>query len=425
MAPMQHAALRAPEGCVAYLAWDPSVPEALAVDPRLDQVEALLALARERGVRIRAVIDTHTHADHLSGARRLAERAGAELLAPAGSRIAAPARRVAPGSTFKAGALDVRVLAAPGHTPDAVALHAGGALFTGDSLFLEGVGRTDFPGGSADDLLDTLQAFEALPDDTLVLPGHDYASRGEAPLGRLRAEHPVLSRTGRAERRDLVAGKGASIPDIRDFLDWNLAAADLSPLPPRAAHDRARDGSALLVDVRTRAEAAVARIPGALNVPLQELDVRAGELPKDKELVLVCRTGLRAASARSLLEARGVKATVLSGGLEPWRKLGLPLIEARPGVLPLDRQVQIGAGLMVLTGVLLGAFVSPWALMLSGFVGGGLIFAGMTGTCGLTRVLARMPWNRPPASAAAVPLCSAGGAPPASTCSAGSAPKKG
>ena len=406
------ASLRAPEGCVAHLVWDPASGEALAVDPRLDKVEALLSLARERGVRVRAVIDTHTHADHLSGARRLAARAGAELLAPAGSGLKAPVRRVEPGSSFRVGGLEVRVLAAPGHTPDSVALLAAGRLYTGDALFVEGVGRTDFPGGSPDALLDTLEAFEALPPETLVVPGHDYQSRGEATLASLRASHPVLAESDRNVRRARVSGKGAVIPDIRHYLDWNLAPSESGPLPVRAAQALARGGSAALIDVRTPAELRHSRIAGSTALPLADLESRADALPRDRELILVCRTGHRAESARRALAERSMPATVMEGGLEAWRQAGLPLVEARPGVLPLDRQVQIGAGGLVLAGVALGAGVTPWALALAGFVGAGLVFAGLTGTCGLARLLALMPWNRPSVGAAPPPgpSCSAGGA---------------
>src|SRR5690606_25292598 len=132
----------------------------------------ILASAAGSQLRIRAVIDTHTHADHLSGARRLASRAGAELLAPSGSKLRALARRVEPGASFRVGGLEVQVLAAPGHTSDAVALLVDGRRLTGDALFLDGIGRTDFPGGSAEDALRTLETFAALPPETVVLPGH-------------------------------------------------------------------------------------------------------------------------------------------------------------------------------------------------------------------------------------------------------------
>jgi glyoxylase-like metal-dependent hydrolase (beta-lactamase superfamily II) len=403
------AAFRVPEGCVAYLIWDPESKDGLIVDPRLDQVEELAAAAREKGVRVRGVIDTHTHADHLSGARRLAVKTGAEFLA-------------AKSGIFKAGTLEIQGLAAPGHTPDSVALLVGGHVFTGDALFLEGVGRTDFPGGSPDDLLGTLERLEALPGDTVVHPGHDYPSKGEATLEVLRREHPVLSEKDRAARRERVAGKGAAIPDIRDYLAWNLAKEEPADLPARASQALARGRSAVLVDVRTPAEIGQMKIAGSIEAPYAELGSKAEDLPKDAELILVCRTGLRSRGAQDFLRERGIASRVMAGGLDAWRAAGLPVSGVGGGVLPIDRQLQLTVGFMVFTGVLLGVFVTPWALIVPGFFGAGLMFAGATGLCGLTHVLAKLPWNRPkggpPPSA-----CSAGG-PPVSACSAGTRPPR-
>ena len=426
--------LRAPEGCVAYLAWDRSSNQALAIDPRLDQIEDLLETARDRRVRIVAVLDTHTHADHFSGAARLAARAGAELLTPSGSKLAAPARRIAPGSTFALGELTVKALAAPGHTPDSLALHVDGHVFTGDALFLEGVGRSDFPGGSPDELLTTLEGLEALPPETIVHPGHDYANKVEATLASLRREHPVLAERDRAARRARVAGSGAPIPNIAHFLAWNTLAREGQDLPPGAVQALVRGRTAALVDVRTAAEVAMARIPGAINLPLAELESRIAELPAGRELVFSCRTGVRARSALEILARHGRPARLLEGSLDGWRRAGLPLVESRPGALPIDRQVQLIVGLGVLAGTAVGYLVHPLALVLPAFFGAGLAFAGATGTCGLALVLARMPWNRPttPPSGAPASLCSAGAAPaslcsagaaPASSCSAGAAPK--
>ena len=408
---------RAPEGCTAHLLWDPASREALAVDPRLDQIEEILEASRGLGLQLRGVIDTHTHADHLSGARRLAVRAGAALLAPAGSSLKAPARRLSPGSSFFLGGLEIRVLAAPGHTPDHIALLAGGRLFTGDALFLDGVGRTDFPGGSPDELLATLEAFEALPDDTIIHPGHDYGNRGEASLGSLRVDHPVLSVADRAARRARVAGEGRDIPDIRGYLSWNLAGDEPLLLPPRAAQALHRGRSAVLVDVRTPAEIDQAHIEGSTPLPLAGLESRRSELAADREIILVCRTGRRAETAREILSRGGIAARILEGGLEAWRAAGLPLVEPRPGVLPIDRQVQLAAGGLVFAGTLAGALWTPWALLLPAFVGAGLMFAGSTGSCGLARLLASLPWNRPARGRApeAPPSCSAGGG----SCSAG------
>ena len=178
------------DGCLAYLVVDEASHTALAIDPRLDQVDRLLAVLTARDVRLVHALDTHTHADHLSGVRRLAQRTGATVLAHAASKLKSPARRVRGGETFEVGTRTIEVLDAAGHTPDSLALRVDGHLFTGDALFAGGAGRTDFMGGSASALYDTFRAFEALPDDTVVHPGHDYVGR------RLYLLHnPITGRT--------------------------------------------------------------------------------------------------------------------------------------------------------------------------------------------------------------------------------------
>jgi hypothetical protein len=132
-----------------------------------------------------------------------------------------------------------------------------------------------------------------------------------------------------------------------------------------------------------------------------------------QDIVVVCRTGVRATIAAEALARAGRRARVLEGGIQAWRRAGLPLRQGRKR-LPVDRQVQLVVGLMVLAGVALGALVSPWFLLVAAFFGAGLTFAGATGTCALALVLMRMPWNRPlgaPAPAADA-VCAAGGGTP-------------
>lgn len=180
-----------------------------------------------------------------------------------------------------------------------------------------------------------------------------------------------------------------------------------------------------MVDVRSPIEFAGERIDGALNLPLETLDTRLHELPEQAEVIVVCRTGVRATIAAETLGRAGHRSRVLEGGVLAWRGAKLPLRVGRRR-LPVDRQVQLIAGSMVLIGVILGAFVNPWFLGLAAFFGAGLTFAGATGTCGLALALMKMPWNRPlgaPPSEGAVCAASGAGtstcaAPTASTCSA-------
>lgn len=151
-----------------------------------------------------------------------------------------------------------------------------------------------------------------------------------------------------------------------------------------------------LLDVRTPAEFGGVHIAGSVNVPLGALPARLDDLTQDADaaLVLICRTGQRAEQARRQLDAAGVTgAVVLEGGLEAWERAGQPVQRGEAG-MSLERQVRIAAGSLVVLGVALGVFVHPGFLGLAGFVGAGLVFAGITDTCGMGLLLARMPWNR-------------------------------
>lgn len=169
----------------------------------------------------------------------------------------------------------------------------------------------------------------------------------------------------------------------------------LKTISPEDAARMLREG-ATLVDVREPDEHARTRIPGARNLPLSKLEEAELALHDGKPVLFHCRSGARTEgnAARLAAKAGACEAFVVAGGLEAWKRAGLPVTEDRRQPLELMRQVQIAAGSMVLLGVLLGAFVAPAFYALSGFVGAGLVFAGVTGTCGLASLLRLMPWNR-------------------------------
>jgi glyoxylase-like metal-dependent hydrolase (beta-lactamase superfamily II)/rhodanese-related sulfurtransferase len=415
---------RAPDdGCLGYLVVDEASRTALAIDPRLDLVERFEEAARRRGVRVRHVLDTHTHADHLSGLRRLAERTGATVLAHAASKLKGPATRLTGGTSFELGTKTVAVLDAPGHTPDSLALLVDGHLFTGDALFAGGAGRTDFMGGSAAELFETFRRFEALADSTVVHPGHDYVGRPLTTIGEEKATNPLFRERDRDAFVSRLSATSAPPANMAAILRHNLGEHDAAGIAPRELQAlRAQSPAPLLLDVRTTLEFESARIEGALNLPLDQLEARVDEIPEGAEVVVVCRTGVRATIAAETLTRAGRRARVLEGGVNAWRRAKLPLREGRKR-LPVDRQVQLIAGSMVLAGVALGTLVSPWFLALAAFFGAGLTFAGATGTCGLALVLMRMPWNRLPAAlpGAAPATCAAAGA---ATCAAPTPPER-
>lgn len=152
-------------------------------------------------------------------------------------------------------------------------------------------------------------------------------------------------------------------------------------------------GELVLVDVRSPIEFECEHIAGSVNLPLEALDSRFDEVSRKGQLVVICRSGKRAERGAYTLMGRGFQPQVLDGGLLAWRKAGLPLKEGKKR-LSIERQIQLVVGTGVFTGVVLGAFVSPWFLLLPGFFGAGLTFAGLSGTCALGILLAKAPWNK-------------------------------
>ncbi|MDR3458546.1 MAG: rhodanese-like domain-containing protein [Verrucomicrobiae bacterium] len=150
-----------------------------------------------------------------------------------------------------------------------------------------------------------------------------------------------------------------------------------------------------VIDVRTPVEFAEVHVPSAQSVPLDELKPDALALPKDQPVYLLCRSGQRATkAAEKLAQAGFAQPVVVTGGTLAWIGANLPVTRGAAKVISLERQVRIAAGAIVFTGVLLARFVDPRFIWLSGFVGAGLMFAGITDYCGMGLLLAKMPWNK-------------------------------
>ena len=155
----------------------------------------------------------------------------------------------------------------------------------------------------------------------------------------------------------------------------------------------------ILLDVRTPAEFNGVHACGARNIPLQSISPEELSsdplLPKEGSIFLLCEKGGRATVAAGHFKAAGFSnVLVVQGGTQAWVAAGLPVIRGESAVMSIERQVRIGAGSLVLLGVILSIFVNPYFIILTGFVGAGLIFAGLTDWCGMGLLLARAPWNR-------------------------------
>jgi glyoxylase-like metal-dependent hydrolase (beta-lactamase superfamily II)/rhodanese-related sulfurtransferase len=405
------------EGCLSYLVWDEESKEALVIDPRFDQVEAIVKRISEGGLKLVAAMDTHAHADHVSGVSRIAKETGAEAIQP--NPVEFEARVVRDGDELKIGRWVMRVIATPGHTEESISLITGDVVFSGDALLIGGAGRTDFQNGSPETLFDTFEKkLRRLPAATVVYPGHDYKGRTHTTIGdelRANALFRNVDRSSFVER--LKGGRQAEPANMRSNLMANRAGTIAAKTSLQAAELQARitSGERLaLIDVRSPAEFAGSRLRGSRNYPLERIADAAREVPASQPVVLICATGLRSMMATGAFAGRGNVAT-LTGGLASWRGAGLPLEGAGGGVWALERQVRLVAGVFVLAGCILGFAVHPGFFAVPVFFGAGLTFAALTGTCGMGMLLAKLPFNRRAMSAPAeadAPLggsCAAGG----------------
>lgn len=177
----------------------------------------------------------------------------------------------------------------------------------------------------------------------------------------------------------------------------------LPAIDARALKARLDAGTAVLIDIREPIEYAREHILGARLVPVASFDTHDFDRDRGKAMVFHCKSGNRTAMNAGRILARDfAEVYALAGGIEAWKAAGLPVHINRDAPMDIFRQVQTTAGAMVLLGVVLGALVSPWFYALAGFVGAGLMFAGITGFCGMARLLQLMPWNRRALAALAV-----------------------
>lgn len=179
--------------------------EVALIDPVREHIERDLALVRELGLRLVYVLDTHVHADHVTAAGAIRERTGAKTAA---SSAGAPCVDIhlVHGSTLRVGDVTITALATPGHTDDGLALSVPGIVFTGDTLLVRGCGRADFQNGDAGQLYDSItRVLFALPDETVVYPGHDYTGRTVTTIGEERRWNPRLAGKTRDEFIALMA----------------------------------------------------------------------------------------------------------------------------------------------------------------------------------------------------------------------------
>jgi sulfur dioxygenase len=352
-----------------YVVYDPNSREAIIIDPVDELVERDLAVLADHNLKLVYTIETHAHADHITGAAVLAEHTGATVAAPAGCGITTAAVQLNHGDTLDFGQETLACLHTPGHTAGSMCFVWRHHVFTGDTLLINGCGRTDFQSGSPEEMFHSLtEVLFVLPEDTLVWPGHDYQGRTHSTIGWEKRENQRVAGKTLAEFVAIMNGLNLPRPKrIDEAVPANLSsglrhdagshkgeeeasaasgyAGDVAPV---LAWRWVQSGEAVMVDVRTDAERDwVGFVPGAVAVAWKQWPAMAMNASFDEQVkaavgagqkvVFLCRSGVRSVAAAKRATELGLQAYNILEGFEGdpdahghrgrkggWRMRGLP-----------------------------------------------------------------------------------------------------
>jgi glyoxylase-like metal-dependent hydrolase (beta-lactamase superfamily II)/rhodanese-related sulfurtransferase len=356
-----------------YLLFDEVSREALIIDPVDVQLDRDLGVLREYGLKLIWTVETHAHADHITSAAQLAEHTGAQTVAPLASEIGTAAVQLRDRDTLKFGSQEILALDTPGHTAGSMSFvwQDGGPshhVFTGDSLLINGCGRTDFQSGDAQAMYHSLtEILFALPEDTVVWPGHDYQGRTHSTIGAEKSGNARVAGKTLAEFCAIMDSLNLPKPQrIEEAVPANLSSGlhqdawGGTPFSVRPAQGYAGDispqlayhwwsvGEAVLIDVRSDAERewvgfvpdAIAlawkQWPGMAMNPGFDASLRA-TVPAGQKAVFLCRSGVRSIGAAKRATELGIEGYNILEGFEGdpddqahrgrkggWRYQGLP-----------------------------------------------------------------------------------------------------
>ena len=331
-----------------YLLADEGSRDALLIDPVFEQARRDAALLEELGLRLKLTLETHVHADHVTGAWLLRQKLGSRIAVAAESGAEGADLYLRPQEKIRFGARYLQARPTAGHTNACLTyvLDDQSMAFTGDALFIRGCGRTDFQDGDARTLYRSVrnQIF-TLPDHCLIYPGHDYRGLTVTSVGEEKLYNPRLAESiGENDFVGYMTNLGLAHPKQMDVAipanmkcgrpektttldpDWaplTYTFAGIWEVQPHWLEEHLRDVQ--VIDVREREEftGPLGHVPGAALIPLGKLLERSGELSKATPIVTVCRSGARSAQATVLLGKAGFdKVANLSGGMLRWRAQG-------------------------------------------------------------------------------------------------------
>lgn len=334
-----------------YLLADEASREAILIDPVFEQFHRDLAMVRELGLTLKLVADTHAHADHITAAWLLQQKTGCKIALSAAAGAENMDIPLHHGDSFGVQGVSLEALATPGHTNGCMSfvLADKSKVFTGDTLLIRGCGRSDFQQGNASRLYHSItEQLFTLPDDCAVFPAHDYNGRTQSTIAEEKAFNPRVG--GEANENDFVqymnamqlphpkkidealpnnlrCGKPESgeLPPEPDWADLRISYAGVPEVEP--AWVVQNQPSVTILDVREAEELdeSMKGLDNAIFIPLSELRERMDEVPTDKPVVTLCRSGKRSAMAINILKENGhSKVANIYGGILRWKSSAVP-----------------------------------------------------------------------------------------------------
>ncbi len=337
--------------------------EALLIDPVLEHVDRYLQLLDELQLRLVKAVDTHLHADHVTGLGALRDRTRCVTVMSQNSNVDVVSMRVSDGDYLRVEGIELSVIETPGHTNDSCCFLLNDRVFTGDTLLIRGTGRTDFQHGDAATQYHSIfDRLLCLPADTMVYPGHDYKGDTVSTIAEERDYNPRLQVSSVDEYVDLMSSLNLPNPKMMDVAvpanmkiglsqeqaeerGWCVSAGQLVELM--------HDSDVLLVDLRDGEERAQHGVlPGSLQIPYSQIEtsMRAGGVlhclveTTPRQVIFYCAYGERSAMAMQMAQDAGFKnARHLQGGLDAWKKAG-HLVARAEDIKPGDNEIEASSG---------------------------------------------------------------------------------
>lgn len=324
-----------------YLLADRKTKQGILIDPVKEQFERDIKLIQELGIKLKYVLDTHVHADHITSTGLFKAKFPAlKSVFGAAAEVSCADISIADGDELHFGSYAIKALATPGHTAGCTSFYAEGMVFTGDTLLIRGCGRTDFQQGDAEQLYHSVQQkLYTLDDETLVYPAHNYNGLMVSSIAEEKRFNPRLALDkSQSEFIDIMHNLNLAAPKkigiaapangrcgfsqkLENNKEENFSMTDL--------HQRIADlpENELVIDVRSKEEFELGRVPGSRNISVEFIADYAEELKNFERLFLVCGSGKRALAAFIVLASKGLNNLILmsGSGLKDWQEQGFEL----------------------------------------------------------------------------------------------------